>query len=179
MEDPEVAGAHVSRVHARSTACCGTGVAAGAGYFFSLMLTPAPARANFTPCVVAVKPISTPFWFLSVATAAPPPTVPPAPAAVYVPSKSWTFARLCTSPRALTLETPRSTTLRPSTVNGYFLPLYSRTPSPQLTPTPSAMDLVSRVTFPLEASCAELADSATTRHTRQRPTTVTSAVALC
>src|SRR5215470_10005394 len=56
--------------------------ASRAGYSFSLMDTPAPASANFTPWVVAVSAISTPFWFLSAATPAPPPTAAPAPAAV-------------------------------------------------------------------------------------------------
>jgi hypothetical protein len=34
--------------------------AAWTGYFFSLTSTPPPAKANFTPCVVAVRVISTP-----------------------------------------------------------------------------------------------------------------------
>src|SRR5215471_1603740 len=53
-----------------------------AGYFFSLMDTPAPASASLTPCVVATSSISTPFWFLSAAAPAPPPAAAPAPAAV-------------------------------------------------------------------------------------------------
>src|SRR5262249_6240471 len=112
-----------------------------AAYCFSLIDTPAPASASLTPCVVATRFISTPFWFLSAATAAPPPTAPPAPAAVQFPTKCSTLFRFLTSPRALTFETPRSTTLSPSTVHGYFFPWHSRTPSTPLTPTPIAPHL--------------------------------------
>jgi len=50
-------------------------------YCLSLMSTPPVASASLTPWVVAVRVISTPFWFLSATALAPPPTVTPAPAA--------------------------------------------------------------------------------------------------
>src|SRR5206468_5026351 len=46
----------------------------------------------------------------------------------------------------LTLETPRSRTLSPFTEKVCVLPLYWSLPSPQLTPTPRATDLLSTVT---------------------------------
>jgi len=74
-------------------------------------------------------------------------------------------------------ETPRSTTLRPLNLKGYVFPRYSRMPSPQLTPTPMATDVLSSVTFPLVSLWAGAVEAAV-RDARLNPRTVRSVVIL-
>ena len=51
-------------------------------YCWICRLTPAAPSVNFTPCVVALRLILTPFWFCIVAMLPPPATAAPAPTAV-------------------------------------------------------------------------------------------------
>src|SRR5438046_10765723 len=74
------------------------------------------------------------FWLCVAPALAPPPNVPPASAAMNSPENSSTFFKLKTRPRAAVFATPTSPMLNPDTVNGYFSPRYSSTPSPHVKP---------------------------------------------
>src|SRR6516225_3417316 len=56
--------------------------------------------------------------------------------------------RLYTSPVALALAMPKSTSVKPSMENGISLPWKFSLPSPQLTPIPAAIDRLSIDTRP-------------------------------
>src|SRR2546426_801417 len=103
------------------------------------------------------------FWLCMTPAPAPPPNVPPATAAMNNPENSSTVFRWNTIPLAMTFATPTSPMLNPVTVNGYFSPRYSRTPSPQPTPRPAATDMVSMVTFPVVSSFAHAGAAASSR----------------
>jgi hypothetical protein len=57
----------------------------------------------------------------------------------------------------VTLDTPRSATLRPWTENGYVLPPTVSLPSPQVTPMPNATAELLIVTVPDGAGSAAIA----------------------
>src|SRR6266496_661544 len=95
----------------------------------------------------------------------PPAKAKPASAAAYVPSNIEMSVRLYTSPVALALLRPKSTSVRPSMENGISLPWKLSFPSPQVTPIPAAIDRLSMVTVPeglgLSAAAAFIAIAAT------------------
>src|SRR5215510_2223214 len=118
-------------------------------YLVIFTVIPDTARRKSTPCPTPVRLMTTPMSFRIDVAPIPPPTVPDAVAATYVPAKSLTFFKLWTFPTPVACLNPTATTSRPLTLKWYCFPLSKvRVPLPHDHPTPRAAEVAVRVKDP-------------------------------